>query len=270
MLSEAGETNGEKVKGASEVPMDDLDKDLTSEVGAEAAQVEALGSDEKDEASGETARDTGITAAVLVMVLFVRLLAVSGWDWATAADIADSFDFDDAVPIIFGTFFEMPIVTGIAASLILPLAIYRLYLMKVDPKGHWGVSDWFVVVLLMIVIFVLVRTFHLWWTVIIAVSLTIGLGFFARYNKKGTFHEVVLAVTHRTGTILIIGILVLSIVVTTPWNVKEVITTEHNGVIVGHVLETTPGFVKILTEDRDVIILLTGDIVSRESVEVER
>lgn len=217
--------------------------------------------------AGEAATGAGITAAVVVMFLFLRLLAVSGWNWKVAADIADSFDFDDAIPIVFGTLFELPLATGIASSVILPLAIYRLYLMRVDNDRKWKVSDWFVIILLAVVLYVLWSTYDMWWTVSIAVILTVLLGLFAKYVKKGPFHDTVVALARRTGTMLIVGILVLAVVVSTPWNVKERIVTSH-GVIEGHVLETTPGFVKVLTDDREVVIFLTSDIKSRESMAV--
>lgn len=217
--------------------------------------------------AGEAATGAGITAAVVVMFLFLRLLAVSGWNWAVAADIADSFDFDDAIPIVFGTLFELPLATGIASSIILPLAIYRLYIMRVNHDRRWKVSDWFVIVLLGVVLYVLWRTYDMWWTVLIALVLTVLLGLFAKYVKQGPFHDAVVALARRTGTMLIVGILVLAIVVSTPWNVKEQIVTS-NGVIVGHVLETTPGFVKVLTEDKEVVIYLTEEIKARESMEV--
>ncbi len=222
---------------------------------------------DKYSVGNETRTGASVTAVVVVMVLFVRLMAVSGWHWTTAADIADSFDFNDAVPIIFGTLFEMPIITGAAAGVILPLAIYRLRMIHTSEEQRWQLSDWFVIALLAIILFVLVRTYQMWWPLAIAMVLGLVLVFVARYEKRGTIHNVVSAVARKTGTMVIMVICVLAVFVTTPWNVREEIVTKQ-GTIYGHVLETSPGFVKVLTDDREVKILLTGDVVSRETMPI--
>ena len=50
----------------------------------------------------EVVRATGLTAAVLVLFLLLRLLAVSDWNWDTAAEVLETINVDDSISIMFG------------------------------------------------------------------------------------------------------------------------------------------------------------------------
>ncbi|WRS30135.1 hypothetical protein U6G28_00115 [Actinomycetaceae bacterium MB13-C1-2] len=216
----------------------------------------------------EGARDAGITAVLVVMVLFLRIMAVSGWDWDTAAELADAFNFEDAVPIFFGTLFELPMLTGIAGAIILPLTCYRLYDIYRHKSTSAAATDWLIVLILAVVLFVLVNSYSMWWTAALAGLVGAAIALFVFVVHKGEALELLDAVSSRTGTILVACILVLSVVVTTPWNPKEEITLADDSVVYGHVIEVEPGFVKVLDNDRKVRILTTGDVKSRETIEI--
>lgn len=234
------------------------------ETGAEAA-------DSKVPNSGKAqsgARDAGITAVVVVMVLLIRIMAVSGWNWDTAAELADAFNFSDAVPILFGTLFELPVLTSLAAAIILPLACYRLYLVHKWKLHESEVPDWVTVVILVVMLFVLYNTYGMWWPFALSLTWGLAISIFVFKVHKGEILELLDSLSDRTGTLLLIAVLALSVLVQTPWNPREEITLTDGSVIVGHVIETTPGFVKVLNSDKEVRIILTGDVASREGVAI--
>src|SRR5690625_6636942 len=71
-------------------------------------------------------RDAGITAAITVLFFLLRVLAVSQWNWHTAAEVAATVDFGDAASILLGTVFAEPVVTEILNIVLTPLIIVTL------------------------------------------------------------------------------------------------------------------------------------------------
>ncbi len=235
----------------------------------EAQQEALLANVGSEEAAGtNTMRASGITALVVVMVLFIRIMAVSNWNWDIAAELAEAFDFDDAVPILFGTLFEMPIVSGAAAGALLPIAFYRLYLIRKKPDEYSKASDWLLILMLAIVLFVLGHTYGLWWPAIGSAIFMVAIVVFVWLVHTGETLKLLDDVTRRIGTVLAVVFLFMAVTVTTPWNPREEIGLKDE-VIVGHIIEVTPGFIKVLTEDRDVAVFLTGDVQYRKAIEIE-
>lgn len=220
------------------------------------------------EGTSSAARSAGLTTTVVVMVLFIRIMAVSGWNWNTAAELADSFDFGDTVPIFLGTLFELPSVTGIAAAIILPLACYRTYLKYQRDDGRGAAADWLLVIMLGIVLFVLGRTYGSWWPSIVAVVWGALLAVYVLRVHKGGTLTFLQSLARRSGLLVGICFLALSILVATPWNPKEEIALIDGTTLVGHVIETQPGFVIVLTEDREVRTLVTDLVISRTTIDI--
>ena len=224
--------------------------------------------DSAEESEGESSRDVGLTAIVITAVLFLRIMAVAGWKWETAAELADSFDFSDAVPIFFGTLLELPIVTGIAAAIILPLAGYRLFLISRTAPVSRRILDWLIIALTVVLLFVLWHSYAMWWPAALAAATSLAVFLFVRFVHHGAVLNDLKAISRRVGTLVLILLLVLAVFVRTPWNPREEIGI--NGEVVhGHVVETSPGFLKILTDDRELIIVLSGDVEYRKSSPIE-
>lgn len=223
-------------------------------------------SDEKKKREAETSRELGFTAGAITLFLFIRLLAVSGWEWGTAADIADSFNFDDAVSIALGTLFELPGVTGVIISVILPLAIFRIYWSRDKATIASQFKNVLIIATLGVTLFVLVNSFGMWWPVVASAVLTGLLVIADRIWRNGRGHKLLAALGRHTGLLFLGSIFALALLVDTPWMPREAITTQ-DGVVYGHVLEASPGFLKVLTDDREVIILLDANVVKRETVE---
>lgn len=215
-------------------------------------------------AATRTGMVLGTTAGIATLFLLLRLLAVSEWDWNTAGAIADSLDFGDALPIAFGTLFARPELTGFLVALLLPFALLRA-LWPLSGHGTPTLSGVLAAIALVTVAVVWVRTFNSWWVVVGAAVLGGALLAARLIWRRGTGRRVVLAVLRSAGALAVIGLLALAVAVDTPWMSKERIDAGE-GPFEGWVLEVQPGFVKVLTEDREVEVLFTGDIVERELI----
>lgn len=203
-----------------------------------------------------------VTAGMIVLFLFVRVLAVSDWNWDTAADVADSFNFDDSVSIAFGTLFERPHLTGIVISLILPAAMFRLYWLRKDKERN-GFADWFIVVTLALTLFVIVNSFSIWWPIYVSGVLLVLFAIASFFLDRGRGRKFFSRLGKHAGTALLVAMLVISLTINTPWMPMEKIETTNHGTIYGYVLETDPGFLKIMAENREVTIVTTAEVQSR-------
>ena len=64
------------------------------------------------------------------------------------------------------------------------------------------------------------------------------------------------------GWILAAGMLLVALLTQTPWVPRERIETT-NGTVTGYVLSIDPGYLNVLTEDHEFVIILSGDVLSR-------
>ncbi|MFT4125412.1 MAG: hypothetical protein QM662_04200 [Gordonia sp. (in: high G+C Gram-positive bacteria)] len=230
----------------------------------DAARERPESTDSTQEAVRTVSVDVGISAGVAVLYLLLRLLAISDWDWRTAADVADTVDFDDAISIVFGTLFAWPTLTGIMLMLLLPMIVTRVLISAQTVPRQWHLSTLMFVAAVGAATVALILTFGEWWVLIGAVALSAVLVAAVLSRRR---HHVLRAVVGRTGLIALLASLVLSVVVDTPWMSREEITTTH-GVVDGYVLEVEPGFLKVLTHDgREFRILRTGDVTARTVAE---
>ena len=224
------------------------------------------GSDDAASAAAKTGAVVGTTAGIATLFLLLRLLAVSEWNWGTAGAVADSFDFGDALPIAFGTLFARPELTGALIALLLPLALLHVLWPIGGRVGLPSLGRVLAAVALVTVAYVWIRTFHSWWVGIGALAFG-GILVAARLIwTRGVGHRIVAGIMRSVGGIAVIGVLLLAVLVDTPWVSKERIET-GSGAIEGWVLEVQPGFLKVLTEQREVEILPTADVTARRIIE---
>lgn len=208
----------------------------------------------------------GIWVGIVSLILVLRLFAVSGWDWRVAASLVDSFSFDDALSVFMGTLFERPHITGFIVLIALPVAIARDYWLARTHSFTSRANNGAVALGLIATLYVLVRTFHVWWTLWATIALTILLIGASLIWQKGVAHTLLSRAGRHTGAIVIAVLVYLSVTVDTPWITKEKIETEVS-TYYGYVLESDPGFLKVLTDDREVLILPDPDVVARTILE---
>lgn len=220
----------------------------------------------KTDVTEETDADGQIigTAGVVALLLFLRILAVSHWDWAVASKVAATFEFSDAASIALGTLFEWPTLTAIVTCVVMPVVILRLYLNRKRPLGAQSLVAWLIVVTFLAALIVLVRSFSMWWPIVAVVVLTIAVLSMAMLYHHGRVHRWLEIVKRGAGLIAALGILVLATFVDTPWMPREEITLKSGSVVEGYVLEDAPGFVTVLTDDHQVDIYSDAEIVARK------
>ncbi len=105
-----------------------------------------------------------------------------------------------------------------------------------------------------------VLSYHRWWVPVGAVVLTVALVFLERVRR---LHAQVDFVLRRFGHVVGAVALGVAAVVATPWVPLERIET-GGGAIEAYVMETSPGFLKVLgTQERGFRILRAEDVRSR-------
>lgn len=210
--------------------------------------------------------EAGITVGLVTMLLFLRLFAVARWDWTVAASLAESFNFDDAVSIALGTLFERPVITGVIISLVLPVALFRDYWLS-SVKATWSrANNWFLIVALVVTAYVLTRTLGYWWVLASAVILALGLIVSSRLAKKKGWSRGLARIGTHLGIVVGVLLLVVATTIETPWVEEELIETKDES-FYGYVLDSDPGFLKIMTVDREIVIMPDSNVISRTIVD---
>lgn len=208
-------------------------------------------------------RGGGISAGVLAVLVLLRVVAVSGWHWHTAAAVAETIDLADIATIGLGTVFEQPILTGVVAAVAMPLTIVQLYRrLRQEPTSAVGA------VLLLIVESVvggvLIVSRHQWWLPIIAVVVFAALVLGENVIEQRLWRPRIRLTVQVLGAMAVGTSLLLAAVVPTPWVPRERIVTT-DGAFDGYVLETQAGFLKVLIREKhDLLILPVSDVISRQ------
>ena len=240
--------------------------DSTVPDAADAPDAEDAPGAESTAASGDrrVSVELGATAAIAVLFLILRLLAVARWDWHTVAAIADTFDFADAFPIAFGTVVAHPVVTSVFVAVMLPLFVMRLLWPSDRHRGQISVSTVLATVVLATIAVSTTVSFGHWWTVIGAAVIGAVLIATRLVWRHGLIHDVIARATRRAWLIAAVAILGITAVNDVPWVGLEHIET-RTGTLDGYVLEAEPGFLHVLTEEHHrVVIIPSSDVLGRE------
>lgn len=213
-----------------------------------------------------TGRNIGISTGVATMFLLLRLLAVSDWNWSSAAAIADSFDFSDVFPIVFGTLFARPVITGVVIAILLPIAVLRMVWPIGSKRVNFSLGRVLFTAALIACTVAWDNTFRSWWVsltggVVAAVLVAIRLIW-----RHGIAHRAVAWILGSIGALTATAVLLLAALIDTPWMSREELVLP-DGPVEGYVLEAEPGFLKVLTDDHDVRIIPTGEVSARTIVD---
>ena len=108
----------------------------------------------------------------------------------------------------------------------------------------------------------LTLTYNAWW-LLPSTAVVFGmLVLIHRRRKVGPLARVVTTAIDRVNWIVAAGLLVVALVTQTPWVPRERIETT-NGTFTGYVLSVEPGFLNVLTDDHEFVIVVSGDVISR-------
>lgn len=221
------------------------------------------GADSDEESASRSVSFTlGTTAGVAVLFLILRLLAISGWDWSTVGAVADTFSFSDAPAIFLGTLLGSPTLTGILLGVLLPLSVVRLAWPVSAGGQQITAAGLLLPVALLASTAAWVGSFHAIWVVVLALGVALVAVLARLLARHGRAHDIVVHLIRSVGLFAVAGFLALAVLVDTPWMSHERIVLDDS-TIEGYVLSTDSNFVRILTDEREVIIVQSWDVQSR-------
>lgn len=191
--------------------------------------------------------------------LILRIFAVSGYDWDTAFLVSTTLGLDDGFALVFGSLLAGHLLTELLVVLVLPLLV-AAYL--------WGPKTYRPVVMLlatltMITLVALTTSFRLWWLPPAAAGVFALIALLRRVPRTHRLWRLATLVLARVGWVTGIAVLLVAAFVRTPWVPHEVIETTE-GRVTGYVLSVDSGYLNVLTDDGDFVILISGNVRSRE------
>ncbi|MDR6598652.1 hypothetical protein ACFFSW_08365 [Saccharothrix longispora] len=197
---------------------------------------------------------SALTGAALLFVL-LRLLAVSHYDWHTAFALLHTLDLEDAPGLFLGTFMADSRISSALLVLMVPLTVFY----AVGTRSRAAPLATAVLVAFLVAH---VLTYHRWWVPVGAVVLTVLVVVVERLRRRPGLTGVVTFVLRRFGYVVGAVALVVAALVATPWVPLERIGTDEP--FEGYVMETSPGFLKVLgAQEREFRILRAEDVRSR-------
>lgn len=254
-------------------------------VPAEGAIDVLLGGDDPGDgpSAHKLVRGVGVPGGLAILFVLLRILAVSHWHWDTATAIAGTIDLQSIFQMAMGTLFARPGLTGLVVMILLPLVVFSL-VWPTPGESRWQLTPMLFATVLAAVAVSRVVSSRSWWLPIGVV--VIGGGLVAVYRRyQGVLeHRVVVVGKRSLNVAILVAVLTLAATIDTPWlereavvvtpsSVTQVLAAEALGappdteVVTGYVLQVQPEFTRILTDGRDVVILRSNQIMSREVID---
>lgn len=189
----------------------------------------------------------------------LRIFAVSGYDWDTAFLVSTTIGFDDGMALFLGSLMVNYVVTAVMLMWALPLLVGTVI---------WGSGQFRVVAILsaalgLVVLVGLTASHQLWWLPVSTISVFALFVLIRRLNSGNHLRRALTTVLGRVGWTTGAAALLIAAFVQTPWVPHEqIVTTE--GTVNGYVLSIDSGYLNVITDEHDFIIILSSDVVSRK------
>lgn len=216
---------------------------------------------EASKTAGGAGSSSGVAAYVTsfgVAFLILRLFAVSDYHWDTAFAVSTTLGLDDGLALVFGSLMAGHLLTEVLLIFIVPLLL-SAYLW--GPREHRPM-----VVLLstlaLATLVALTTSFHAWWLPLATFAAFGLLALLRALPLPEHVRKATAGLVSRVGLVAGIAFLVIAAFVKTPWVPHEQIETTE-GTISGYVLSVDSGYLNVLTEDHEFMILVSGDVISR-------
>ncbi len=191
--------------------------------------------------------------------VILRVFAVSGYQWDTAFVVSTTLSLSDGLALLFGSLLAGYQLTAVLLMWVLPLLVAEFV---------WGPRGRRPAVMLpaslgLVTLVALTMSFHLWW---LPVSTCAVLGLFAltrRLPAKSLARRAPTWAMAKVSVVAGVAVLLIAAFDQTPWVPLERIETT-SGTIPGYVLSVDSGFLNVLTEDHQFVIVVSGDVLSRK------
>lgn len=214
------------------------------------------------DSDSDTIRPARAAAFATVWVfgfLILRIFAVSGYHWDTAFVVSTTLSLNDGVSLIFGSLMSGQLLTAVLLVIVMPLILFGgLW----APRGHRGVLLLLAALGLMLTV-ALTFSFRSWWLPPAIALLFAALALTRRLRGDNSLRRAATIAVTSVGWVAPVGLLLVAALVPTPWVPLEQIETT-NGPIAGYVLSVDSGYLNILTDQQKFMILISGDVISRE------
>ena len=214
---------------------------------------------ESDESPRRIPGTAAPAAAWAFAFLILRLFAVSGYDWNTAFAVSTTLSVNDGLALLFGSLMAGHLLVAILLMLVLPLLI-ATYLWS--PHGHRPVVVLPATVALVALV-ALTVSFRSWWLPLATLVLLGAFVLVRRLPRRYRLHRASTAAMARVGWLVGVAVLLLAALVQTPWVPREQIATV-NGTINGYVLSVDSGYLNVLTDEHEFVILNRSNVLSRK------
>ena len=212
---------------------------------------------------GDTHRkawSTGVSSTVWVFAfLILRIFAVSEYNWETAFLVSTTISLNEGLAILFGSLMAGHLLVAILLVFVAPLLVAALVW---EPRARRLVMLVAATVALVILVTVTV-SFSSWWLPVAAVVVLASFGLIRRLPSDNPVRRVWWAIVARASGVAAAATLVIAAFLTTPWVPHEVIETT-DGTINGHVMSVDSGYLNVLTDDHEFVILISSDVISRK------
>lgn len=190
--------------------------------------------------------------------LILRIFAVSGYDWDTAFLVSTTLGLDDGLALLFGTLMAGHVLTSILLIIVVPLLIAG-YLW--GPREHRPLET-VLTTMGLVILLALTVSFHSWWLPLAAVAVFAGIALMRRLLRRGLVQRASILALARASGVAGLAALIVAAFVTTPWVPLETIDTT-DGSVTGYVLSVDPGYLNVLTEEQEFVIILSTDVRAR-------
>ena len=115
----------------------------------------------------------------------------------------------------------------------------------------------------LVILVTITASFASWWLPLAATAVLASFALIRRLPAENPVRRVWWAIVARASGVAAAAALVIAAFLGTPWVPHEVIETT-DGTISGHVLSVDSGYLNVLTDDHEFIIVISGDVISRK------
>lgn len=200
----------------------------------------------------------GVVAVSGFAFLILRVFAVSGYDWDTAFAVSTTLRLEDGLTLLFGFVMAERAMVALLLVCVLPLLI-GTYLWSPHGRRPTVAVSTLIGLILMVA---LTLSGGRWWLPVAAAAV---LGVFALLRWLPAGHAArrwSAVLISRVGMVGVTIALLGAVLVPTPWVPRERIETT-SGTVTGYVLSVDSGFVNVLTDDHEFVILRSDEVLSR-------
>ena len=206
-----------------------------------------------------SAGDLAPATAVGFVFLILRIFAVSGYDWNTAFAVSTTLSPSDALALVFGSLMAGHVLVQILLVVVLPLLIATFLWSSLGHRATVLLAT----TLGLVTLIALTVSFKIWWLPVASAAV---FGLFAlahRLSVKHWLRRMFSVAMASVGAVAAVAVLLVAAFIQTPWVPQEHIQTTH-GTLIGYVLSVDAGYLNVLTEEHEFVILNTSDVLSRK------